>query len=124
MAERLVIGARSGEKSGALCGFISRAMKLPFDVSPVFGPHNGCKCSITCGPDEGVRQKVEALIAAHEQSGEFLDAPAFELAGSTLKLGRDQRSGFHSIHGRDEDPLGGLPTRIWMRGSRRQRQTI
>ena len=41
-----------------------------------------------CGSDEAVRQKVEALIAAHEQSGEFLDAPAFEVAGSTLRLDR------------------------------------
>ncbi|HJU93566.1 MAG TPA: protein kinase [Pyrinomonadaceae bacterium] len=41
-----------------------------------------------CGSDEAVRQKVEALIAAHEQSGEFLDAPALEVAGSTLRLDR------------------------------------
>jgi serine/threonine protein kinase/Tfp pilus assembly protein PilF len=39
-----------------------------------------------CGTDEAMRQKVEALIAAHEQSGEFLDAPAFEVAGSKLTL--------------------------------------
>ena len=35
-----------------------------------------------------MRQKVEALIAAHEQSGEFLDAPAFEVAGSKLTVDR------------------------------------
>ena len=39
-----------------------------------------------CGTDEAVRQKVEALIAAHEQIGEFLDAPAFEVTGSKLTL--------------------------------------
>jgi eukaryotic-like serine/threonine-protein kinase len=39
-----------------------------------------------CGTDEAVRQKVEALVAAHEQSGEFLEAPAYEVAGSTLEL--------------------------------------
>jgi eukaryotic-like serine/threonine-protein kinase len=38
-----------------------------------------------CVTDE-VRREVEALIAAHEQSGEFLDAPAFEVAGSKLTL--------------------------------------
>jgi serine/threonine-protein kinase len=41
-----------------------------------------------CGTDEAVRQKVEALIAAHEQSGEFLDTPAFEVATSKLPLDR------------------------------------
>ena len=39
-----------------------------------------------CGNDEVLRSEVKALIAAHEQSGEFLDAPAFEVAGSTLEL--------------------------------------
>src|SRR5688572_3306901 len=39
-----------------------------------------------CGTDEAIRQKVEALLAAHEQSGEFLDAPAFEVTGSKLTL--------------------------------------
>ena len=37
-----------------------------------------------CGDDEALRERVEALIAAHEQSGEFLDAPAFEVVGSKL----------------------------------------
>ena len=41
-----------------------------------------------CGSDEAVRQKVEALIAAHEESGEFLDAPAFEASGAKLALDR------------------------------------
>ena len=39
-----------------------------------------------CGTDEVMRRKVEALVAAHEQSGEFLDAPAFEVASSKLTL--------------------------------------
>src|SRR5712691_7521435 len=37
-----------------------------------------------CGDDESVRSDVEALIAAHEQSGEFLDAPAYEIASGKL----------------------------------------
>jgi eukaryotic-like serine/threonine-protein kinase len=41
-----------------------------------------------CGTDESVRQKVEALIAAHEESGEFLETPAFEVAGAKLTLDR------------------------------------
>ncbi|HJU93567.1 MAG TPA: hypothetical protein VJ656_11585 [Pyrinomonadaceae bacterium] len=41
-----------------------------------------------CGTDEAVRREVEALIAAHERSGEFLDAPAFEVTSSTLRLDR------------------------------------
>lgn len=37
-----------------------------------------------CGADTELRSKVEALIAAHEQSGEFLDAPVYELEGHEL----------------------------------------
>lgn len=37
-----------------------------------------------CGTDAALRDKVEALVAAHEQSGEFLDAPAYELDAREL----------------------------------------
>jgi serine/threonine-protein kinase len=37
-----------------------------------------------CGDDDSVRGEIEALIAAHEQTGEFLDAPAYELASGKL----------------------------------------
>ena len=33
-----------------------------------------------CAGDEAARREVSQLISAHEQSGEFLDAPAFEVA--------------------------------------------
>jgi serine/threonine protein kinase/Tol biopolymer transport system component len=36
--------------------------------------------SEACAGDESLRAEVEALIAAHERSGEFLDAPAYEIA--------------------------------------------
>jgi hypothetical protein len=29
-----------------------------------------------CGPDAGLRQRVEALVAAHFKAGSFLDRPA------------------------------------------------
>ncbi|MCA1630342.1 MAG: protein kinase [Acidobacteria bacterium] len=37
-----------------------------------------------CAGDAGLRREVEALIAAHEESGEFLDAPAYEAATAIL----------------------------------------
>ena len=37
-----------------------------------------------CGDDDSVLGEIEALIAAHEQSGEFLDAPAYEIASGKL----------------------------------------
>ena len=37
-----------------------------------------------CGADSVLRAEVEALIAAHEQSGEFLDTPAYELEAHAL----------------------------------------
>ncbi|HEV2830316.1 MAG TPA: protein kinase [Pyrinomonadaceae bacterium] len=37
-----------------------------------------------CAGDEAVRREVSELISAHEEIGEFLDAPAFELAARSL----------------------------------------
>jgi serine/threonine protein kinase len=37
-----------------------------------------------CGSDIALRGRVEALIAAYEQSGDFLDTPAYEMEASTL----------------------------------------
>ncbi|HXQ74112.1 MAG TPA: hypothetical protein VN844_26650, partial [Pyrinomonadaceae bacterium] len=37
-----------------------------------------------CDGDASLRAKVEALIAAHEQSGDFLDSPAYALETQVL----------------------------------------
>ena len=37
-----------------------------------------------CSGDENLRSEVESLIASHEQSGSFIDQPAFEAAASLL----------------------------------------
>src|SRR6201990_1440702 len=37
-----------------------------------------------CGDDEALRAKVEALIAAAEQPGSFMDVPAYAVAAETL----------------------------------------
>ena len=37
-----------------------------------------------CGGDEAARREVSQLISAHEETGEFLDAPAFEVAAKSL----------------------------------------
>jgi eukaryotic-like serine/threonine-protein kinase len=33
-----------------------------------------------CAGDEELRKEVESLIASHEETGSFIDAPAFEAA--------------------------------------------
>ena len=40
--------------------------------------------SRACWGDEELRSEVESLIASHEQSGDFIDQPAFEAAASLL----------------------------------------
>jgi serine/threonine protein kinase len=40
--------------------------------------------SRVCSGDEELRSEVESLIASHEQSGSFIDKPAFEAAASLL----------------------------------------
>ena len=40
--------------------------------------------SQACSGDEELRSEVESLIASHEQSGSFIDQPAFEAAASWL----------------------------------------
>ncbi|HEY0761635.1 MAG TPA: protein kinase [Pyrinomonadaceae bacterium] len=45
--------------------------------------------SRACSGDEELRNEVESLIASHEESGSFIDQPAFEAAASLL--GRESR---------------------------------
>src|SRR5437868_2492791 len=40
--------------------------------------------SQACSGDEQLRSEVESLIASHEESGSFIDKPAFEAAASML----------------------------------------
>src|SRR5689334_6700443 len=42
----------------------------------------GLFISQACSGDEELRSEVESLIASHEQSGSFIDQPAFEAAAS------------------------------------------
>ncbi|MCA1626394.1 MAG: hypothetical protein LC742_00275, partial [Acidobacteria bacterium] len=37
-----------------------------------------------CAGDEALHTEVAALLAAHEQTGEFLDAPAYAVAATLL----------------------------------------
>src|SRR5262249_43065336 len=45
-----------------------------------------------CGTDAGFRRQVEALLAAHFRSGEFLDSPAADRPGAAA-LGPPQATG-------------------------------
>ena len=38
-----------------------------------------------CAGDESLRKEVEALIAAHDRAGSFIEAPAFAVAGEMLR---------------------------------------
>ena len=43
-----------------------------------------------CSGDEYLRSEVESLIASHEESGSFIDSPAFEAAASLLANERNE----------------------------------
>ena len=40
--------------------------------------------SNVCGEDEAMRREIEALIAAHQEPGSFIDSPAYQLAAEIL----------------------------------------
>lgn len=42
----------------------------------------------TCADDSSLRAEIESLIAAHEQSGSFLDTPAIDLAMESTVTGQ------------------------------------
>jgi serine/threonine protein kinase len=50
----------------------------------------GLFISQACSGDEQLRSEVESLIASHEQSGSFIDKPAFEAAASLLANDRTE----------------------------------
>jgi serine/threonine protein kinase len=53
--------------------------------------------SQACFGDEQLRSEVESLIASHEQSGSFIDQPAFEVAASLLTGERAELKPGHTI---------------------------
>ena len=62
----------------------------------------GLFISQACSGDEELRNEVESLIASHEQSGSFIDQPAFEAAASWLvndsaELSRGQTIGSYEV---------------------------
>ena len=59
--------------------------------------------SQACLGDDDLRNEVESLIASHEQSGDFIDQPAFEAAASLLasdrmELSSGQTIGSYEVH--------------------------
>jgi serine/threonine protein kinase/tetratricopeptide (TPR) repeat protein len=46
-----------------------------------------------CGVDAGLRSKVDALLEAHREAGDFLDAPAVRATGGRLERGTVEKSG-------------------------------
>ena len=53
--------------------------------------------SQACSGDAELRNEVESLIAAHEQTGDFIDQPAFEVAASLLAGERAELTPGYSI---------------------------
>src|SRR5262249_9956579 len=64
-----------------------------------------------CAGDAGLRQQVDALLAAHERSGQFLDDPAVaQMAAARPRTGEETVTvDANAAAGRDED-LGFLQT--------------
>jgi serine/threonine protein kinase/Tol biopolymer transport system component len=60
-------------------------VKQIFNSAIAYRPEErGVFISQACSGDEALRSEVESLIASHEQSGSFIDEPAFEVAASLL----------------------------------------
>jgi eukaryotic-like serine/threonine-protein kinase len=59
---------------------IDRIFKSAIERTP---PERAAFLAQACDDDE-LRAEVESLISAHEQTGEFLDAPAYEIADVPL----------------------------------------
>ncbi|HET6976842.1 MAG TPA: protein kinase [Pyrinomonadaceae bacterium] len=53
--------------------------------------------SRACSGDEELRHEVESLIASHEESGSFIDKPAFEAAASLLTREKVELNSGHMI---------------------------
>src|ERR1044072_8010488 len=60
-------------------------VKEIFNSAIAYRPEErGLFISQACSGDEELRSEVESLIASHEESGSFIDKPAFEAAASLL----------------------------------------
>src|ERR1044072_8022672 len=53
--------------------------------------------SQACSGDEQLRSEVESLIASHEESGSFIDQPAYEVAASLLTRERAELTPGYTI---------------------------
>src|SRR5262245_19468788 len=57
--------------------------------------------SRACSGDDGLRDEVESLLAAHEKTGEFIDDPAYEhapwLSEKQIELAEGQTMGTYTI---------------------------
>jgi eukaryotic-like serine/threonine-protein kinase len=47
-------------------------------------PQRSAFLSNVCGEDQAMRREIEALIAAHQEPGSFIDSPAYEIAAEML----------------------------------------
>src|SRR5215217_1749730 len=73
-------------------------VKEIFNSAITYRPdERGLFISRACSGDEKLRSEVESLIAAHEQSGDFIDQPAFEVAASLLAGERAELTPGYSI---------------------------
>jgi eukaryotic-like serine/threonine-protein kinase len=60
-------------------------VKQVFDSALQYEPaRRSAFLSDACGGDDDLRQEVESLIASHEKTGAFIDAPAYEAAAELI----------------------------------------
>jgi len=73
-------------------------VKEIFNSAIAYGPEErNSFISHACSGDEELRSEVESLIASHEQSGSFIDQPAFEVAASLIAGERAELTPGYSI---------------------------
>src|SRR5689334_23552728 len=70
-------------------------VKAIFNSAIAYAPEERSSfISQACLGDEELRSEVESLIASHEQSGSFIDQPAFEVAASLLTERAELKPGY------------------------------
>ncbi|MBA3805528.1 MAG: protein kinase, partial [Acidobacteria bacterium] len=78
-----------------------------------------------CAGHDSLRREVEALISSHEQTGHFIDAPAFQAAAEMLAGGREFKPGATLSHYEIHSVLGeGGMGRVYLAEDRKLKRKV
>src|SRR5436309_688479 len=82
-------------------------LKEIFHAAVALAPHErAAYLEQACDGDLALRRVVESLLKSHEETGNFVDAPAYQAAAEMLVNGVNLKSGQTVAHYRIVSPLG------------------